>query len=405
MMNKSLSWFVSRVVILIFSYLLIYFLVRGINLNSYEGDSLNYHIPIANAFLNGSVKNPEFIKDAVPFLKYSPGANEGILSVLIALNIPMNIFNVFGVVSLFFVCVFTGRRFLLEKDMSVIFAGSIVMLHTMTRWINTQVIDIWLGVWFVLILGLLQKPEKSLRFFAILGFASGMLIGSKYTGPIFLLILGIFYFRKIFSVISLKGIIAALIPFTLLGLSWYLRNYLVSGNPLYPQGFLFFKDGGYGILQINVWRVTLQYSNGIVNFINAIISEYGLWSVSILTPLLLLFKKVRESNARSLILIGTLCLFLFFFLPSDRHYNIAVSVFRYSYPAFITLILAIFMLGKQFKKENALILFTLANFLIIPELIFKPKLLILFLPVVFLVFYPKEATDFIKNKVLLVNKK
>lgn len=399
-MNKSLSWFVSRITLIIFFYIIIYYFILGLTLNYFEGDSINYHIPIANAFLTGEIVNPHNFK-AVEFLKFSPGNNEAIVSILMFLKIPINIFNVIGVIALFLACFYAGRKFLLDKDLSIIFAGSVITLHTMTRWINTQIIDIWFAVWFVLILALLQKPEKTIKYFLILGFSCGMLIGSKYSGPIFLLILFVFYLKKLIKIIDLKYLITFIIPFSLIGLSWYLRNYLITGNPLYPQGFLMFKDHGFDILKINVWRATLLYPNGKLYFVNALISEFGLWSLSIFTPLLLFIKKVRNSEISKLIFIGLLILVIYMFLPSDNFYNIAVSVFRYSYAGFIVFILAIFLLAVKFKKTQLLIIFSLANMIIIPSLTFKPKLIFLLLPIVFIIFYEEEILTFFRNKVPL----
>lgn len=401
-MNRSFVWFASRISLVIFAYIVLYFGVRGLTSSYREGDSINYHIPIAEAFISGKIIDPHLF-EGERFLKYSPGSSEAIISVLMVSEIPINIYNVIGVIALFLACFYAGRRFLMEKDLAIVFAGSIVTLHTMIRWINTQVIDIWIGVWFVLLLGLLQKPEKTFKYFLFLGFVSGMLIGSKYSGPLFLFVLLIFYGKKILKVINIQKFIIFLIPFGVFGMSWYVRNYLVTGNPMFPQGFLFFKDAGLKILDINVWKATLLYPNGLSNFFNAIISEYGLWAISIITPLLLFFKKVRESNVASLILIGSIYLLIYFFLPSDKHYNIAVSVFRYSYPVFITFILSIFLLAKNFKKENLLAIFALANMLIIPELTFMPKLIFLLLPVVFLIFYEEEVVKYIKGKVREVN--
>jgi len=399
-MNKSLIWFTSRITLIIFTYIILYFGIIGLTSNYREGDSINYHIPIASAFLSGDILNPAHF-DGEKYLKYSPGNSEAIISGLMLVKIPINVYNVIGLIALFAVCFYTARKFLMEKDYAIIFSGSIVTLHTMLRWINTQVIDIWLGVWFVLLLGILQKPEKSIKYFAFIGLAAGMLIGTKFSGPLFLLILGIFYIKKIFKFLNFESIIAFIIPFSLLGLSWYLRNYLVIGNPMYPQSLPMFENGGLKILSINVWRATFLYPNGIPNFINAMISEFGLWSLSIFTPLLLLSKKVRKSHYVNLILIGTALFAIFLFLPSDKHYNIAVSVFRYSYPAFITFILAIFLLAKKFKKESLLIIFALVNLLIIPELAYKPKLLFLLLPIALIIFYEEEVVKFLRNKVPL----
>lgn len=392
-MERTLTWFVSKISILVFIYLILFFTYSGINSNYYEGDSLNYHIPIAKAYLEGGVWNPELIK-GVPFLKYSPGSSEGILTGLLLLGIPINIFNIFGVIALFGACYILGQRFGLERNLSVIFASSIVTLHTIIRWLNTQVIDIWLAVWFVLALALLQKSEKSLKYFALLGFSLGMLVGSKYTGPLFLMVLALFYFRKVWKIVNFKRIIVFLIPFAFFGLLWYLRNFFVTGNPIYPQPFLFFKGDYYPILSTPVWDTTTKNIAGMMNFVNALISEYGLWSFAIFSPLILISKKLRNNQSfkqiKSLILIGSLSLVIFIFLPSDKYYNIVVSVFRYSYPAFISLILAIFLIARKFGREEQLGILALTNMIFIGGLQYTPKISLIILPIALFIFFPTK---------------
>lgn len=385
------------------------FFYKGLISKTYEGDSINYHIPIAKAFLDGTITNPANI-NAVPFLKYYPGSSEGFLSILMFFKIPINIFNVFAVFFLLLSSYFLGKSFGLKNELSVIFASSVSTLHTTTRWINTQVIDIWLLVFFTLSLALVQKPRKKLSYFILLGFSFGMLIGTKYTGVYFLFILLIFSFKKIFKIINLKLFVVFLIPFTAFGGIWYLRNYLLTGDPIYPQDFLFFKGTGayFQILENNVFR-SFSYQNGVLNNINALISEYGVFALSLLTPFLFLIKKIRNSKnlnkARLLITIGFLNLIIFFILPSDRYYNIVVSVIRYTYPAFIPLILSVFIISQKSKKEVLVSLIALSSLVIIPELSFYPKLMIIFIPLSLIIFYLEDIYAFIINKVLVKDRK
>lgn len=402
MNDKKKIWLIPKVSVVVFLYILIFFFYKGLILNTYEGDSLNYHIPIAKAFLNGSITNPEFI-EAVPLLKYYPGSSEGILSFLILLGIPMNTYNVFAIIIFFLVLVFSGKRFKLSNELSILFATSVVTLHTIIRWVNTQVIDIWLAVFFILSLSLLQKPEKKIGYFLILGFSLGMLIGTKYTGAIFLVILLAFNFKRIIKVLNLKMVVVFLIPFTFFGLLWYLRNFILIANPVYPFSFLFFK-GDYVGIENSVLR-SFFYPNGVINFFNAIISEFGLWTLTVFTPLLLFFGKMRKNKslekARILILMGIINFAVFLFLPSDKYYNIAVSVFRYSYAAFIPVILSIFLIAQNFKKERLISFLALSGLIIIPELHYYPKLMFIFIPLSLIIFYFEEVYSFIKSKVLL----
>lgn len=402
MNGKKNTWLIPKVSVVVFVYILIFFFYKGLISNTYEGDSLNYHIPIAKAFLNGSITNPEFIK-AVPLLKYYPGSSEGILSMLILLGIPMSTYNVFAAAIFFLVLVFSGKRFKLGNQLSILFATSIVTLHTITRWINTQVIDIWLAVFFMLSLSLLQKPEKKISYFLILGFSLGMLIGTKYTGVVFFIVLLAFNYRRIIKVLNPKRIIAFLIPFTFFGLLWYLRNFLLTDNPVYPLSFLFFK-GDYIGIENNVLR-SLFYPNGVINFFNAIISEFGLWALTVFTPLLLFFAKIRKDKnlekAKILILIGIINFAVFLFLPSDKYYNIVVSVFRYSYAAFIPIILSVFLIAQYFKKEMLISFLVLSGLIIVPELQYYPKLMFFFIPLALIIFYFEDVYSFIKSRVRL----
>lgn len=404
-MQKENLKFIAKISLIIFIYIIIFFFYKGLILKTYEGDSINYHIPIAKAFLDGTITNPSDI-NAVPFLKYYPGSSEGLISILMFLKIPINTFNVFAVFFLFLSSFFLGKSFGLKNELSVVFASSITTLHTIVRWINTQIIDIWLLVFFALSLALVQKPQKKLSYFVLLGFSSGMLIGTKYTGVYFLFVLLIFNFKKILKVINLKLFIAFLIPFTVFGGLWYLRNYLLTGDPIYPQDFLFFKGVGarFPILENNVLR-SFFYPNGVLNNINAFISEYGVFALSLFTPFLFLVKKIRNNKklnkAKLLIVMGFLNLIVFSILPSDRYYNIVVSVVRYTYPAFIPLILSVFIISQKFKKEVLISFIVLSSLIIIPELSFYPKLMILFIPLSLIVFYFEDVYAFIKNKVLV----
>lgn len=405
--DRNIVWFVSRLSIAIFAYIILVFGILGATSLYREGDSLNYHLPIAKAYLDLSVYNPELIQ-GTPFLVFQPGINQGIVAGFMLLDIPLNLFNVLGLIVLFLACVYVAKRVGLEKSYSVVFAGSVTTLNVMLRWANTQIIDIWMLIWFLLILGFIQKIENNPKYFFVLGILSGLFIGSKYTGPIFLLILFLVYFNKIYKQINFKNILAFIIPFSIIGLSWYFRNYYYAGNPFYPEPFLFFKgDESFGILETPVWNTTFTRGlTGIKFFIDALISEFTLFSVAIFAPLLLFIRDIRKNAIlRTLLVVGTLNLLFFAFLPSDRFYNIVVSVFRYSLPAFITLILALFVAGQRYKKESYLAIFTMTNFLFLSLIQYRPKLIIIMLPIIVFVFFTEEVKRFIRDTIPLKAKR
>lgn len=381
----------SKITILFLLFIIVNYFYIGVVTRPSEGDSLNYHIPIAKAYLNGSFMNPNEIQGD-KFLKFSPGSAEGVLSIFYLLHIPPNLFNVVGVLLLFFSCFFLGKKYGLDKYLSVIFATSIVTLNGIIRWMDTQIIDIYLTVFFVLSLLLLKKPQKSIRYFIVLGVAIGMLIGSKYSGLLFAGVLLIIFGKRMIVNLSFARLFAFCLPVVLLGGSWYIRNYLATGNPLYPQGFLFFKDYGFDILDKQVWRVALGSLNGFIGTLNAFISEYMIWVFAIPLVIFIAFKKINEKfyrNLLPLILVGLFSYGIYIFLPSDNINHIMVSVIRYSYPAFIPFVLGLFIIAKKKGWEEKIAVVSVANMLVVGfPMGYNPKILFFYIPLA-LIFYFK----------------
>jgi len=386
--EESLNLFTK--IIFIFSvYIFVYFIFFAFTYPSPDGDSINYHIPLAKSFLDGTILTPEKI-EAVPYLKYFPGSSEGILAIFFLFRIPMQLFNVVGILFLFIIVYFLGKIFNLGKNLSLVFAVSIATLPAMIRWINMQIIDIWMLGFFTLTFLLLERPRKNFKYFAILGFSCGMLIGSKYTGPIFASVLFIFYFKKIISYLSIKRILIFLIPFSIFGLFWYIRNFIVLGNPFYPQNFLFFRGDNFGILNNQVWETTITTPGGIRMFIDAFFSEYSLWFFSIILSIFIIFKsfnKRKKSKILFISLIGISNFIIWLFLPSDRHFHIFVSVVRYSFPSIVPIILAAFLYAKEKGKEDVIYLVTFVSLLASPIYKYHPKVLLVVFPIAFIIYF------------------
>lgn len=356
-----------------------------------EGDSLNYHIPLARAYLTGTIFDPSQILNADRFLKYSPGASQGILAMFYFLNIPPGLFNVVGIVFLFLSLLFLGKNVGFARHYNIIFATSIATLNGIVRWHDTQIIDIYLASFFALSLGLLQNPKKSFYYFLKLGITLGMLAGSKYSGLFFAATLLVVYSRKILDVVSVRLFFTISFPFLILGASWYIRNLLLTGNPLYPQGFLVFKDYNFGILNAQVWKVFSAFPFGFFGTINAFISEYMVWTVSV--PVVLgafiykLYKKIVIENPLILLfLVGLINYTIYLFLPSDYYEHIMVSVVRYSYPAFVPFALLLYKLcEKKYSEKIGFVAISNMFFLSFP-ITYNPKLVFVLVLVVLLLF-------------------
>lgn len=390
----------SKICLLFFISIVVSYFYIGVTTVPSEGDSLNYHIPVANAYLDGTIFTPEKIQ-GVPFLKFSPGASEGILALFYLFHLPANLFNVFGVVVLFFSMFYLGKRFGMGTELSNIFATSFATINGIVRWLDTQKIDIFMAAFYAIALGLLVKPQKSVKYFFLLGIFSGLVVGSKYSGLFFTAILFLTFSRRIISNLSLTRFIGFIVPFALFGLSWYIRNYIATGNPLYPQGFLIFKDYGFTILEQQVWRVVLSSWFGFLGTFNAFISEYMIWVLTFPVLIFFILKNIKKIFIKEnqvllmLLIIGMFNFAIYLFLPSDNINNIMVSVIRYSYPVFIPFLLATFLLAKRFQLEANLSIISVTNMFFVGfPIVYNPKLVFFAVPIGLLLF----SKEFRKNK-------
>jgi hypothetical protein len=349
-----------------------------------EGDNVTIHIAIAKSILDGSFLNPTY-----PDILLYPASNEALLALFILLRLPINLFNILGLIFLFSVSVYVGRVFEFKKSSAYFFAIAICSAFGVLRWVLSQAIDIWLLAYFLLTLALLHKPKSSTRYYLLLGLSSGMLLGSRFTAPATLLSLFILYFHNFVKNLTVKRFFTFASMLSILGLFWYIRNYLVTGDPFYPQSFLIFKGACTGVCEFMSWTVGKSVILSPIYILNAFVSEYMIWSVAfLLLPIyfVITFFRRREkepSITNKLILLGIINLIIYLFFPSFKYYDSVVVGVRYAYPAFGAFMLALFLLAKKVKYDHLLEIITVANlsFLVLP-VSYHPKLLFIYVPVV-----------------------
>lgn len=377
---KHLQTFANICLVLALYYLIYYIYLGIVSPIPALGDSFDYHIPIAKSILNGSFLT------ASSFTAYShfyPGTSEVINSIFILLNIPLTLSNILASVLLGIGCYFLGKAYKLNKFSSIIFATTVFSLNAVLRWMNAVNVDVWVGLYFVIALILLKNPKKSLVYFAKLGLVFGLLIGSKYSAILFSLTLFIFYFKDLLKVINLKRIVSFLVPFSILGLFWYFRNFMATGNPFYPTPILGLngKDVFNGT---TILSVIIKYP---FDMFNAFFSEYKLWFLSIVVAPFILLKEKKITDTNKLLLLGLVNFVIFLFFPTDNHTWIMVSSFRYSYPVFIPLILGIFLYFNKKERMDLLSYFVIANMLGVSAISYQPKLILIFLPLAAILIY------------------
>jgi hypothetical protein len=377
----------AKIGLLIALYYLVYWIYVGVqNPIPALGDSWDYHIPIAQTLLDGRFLHPQ---NFILKQRYYPGSSEIFIAVLMVLKIPLTLSNLLASVVLG-VCLWKlGCKFGLKYYWSILFAVTFCTLNAIVRWGNAVSIDIWVGVFFSLALLLLESPKKEWKYFFQLGVVMGMLVGSKYTALLLLPPLALFYFQKIWPTLTLKNVVTFLIPFSLLGVFWYVRNFIFTHNPVYPL-IVLGLPGEEVFSGYRVWGVTLQYP---AQMLNAFISEYKMWFLTVFLAIAALIKKFvikKDFNVDSLsrlFLIGIINFVFFFTFPTSDRPEIMVSSLRYSFPAFIPLMLGAFLLAQKYRKEELIGFIAIGNMIMVTSFAYYPKLVFLYIPLALATFY------------------
>lgn len=388
-MDKKQKGVLAQICLSIFLFILIQIIYKGITTSPKELDSLLYHIPIAKSYLTGDI----FSSPKSPLLhRFFPGASEGILAVFLFFHIPLNLYNVLGIIILFASCYFLGMRGGLKKESALVFAVGFSSLMGVVRWADTQIVDIWIAAYYALLLGLLLKPHKSLWYFLKLGVISGMLMGSKYLGPLYTLIALLFLWKREIKITAIS-FITFITPVMLFGGFWYIRNYLVMGNPLYPISILGLSGVKNWALELPVGQAFLKFP---ISMMTALTSEFGLWwTMCVVVGCYILLRLLRRPPIRriprndiwKLVIIGLLNFAFYCTMPSGSTYQIHLSNLRYSYPIFIPLFLVIFRMAQVKKYEGFLFIFSLAQIFFALQFAYHPKLIFIYIPCVMIQWY------------------
>lgn len=386
----------TNIALIIALYYIVYYIYVGIiNPIPAPGDSWDYHIPISQTILDGRFLFPHDFKMSA---WYFPGSSEAINLIFIFLRIPLTFSNILATIILFFSCWKLALAFRLKYYYGLLFALTFITVNAVIRWQNAVSIDMWVGVFYTLALTLLESPRKHKFYFAKLGFVLGMLIGSKYSVWYYLIPLTIFYFKKFIPLINISRFVSFLLPFSIFGLFWYIRNFIYTQNPFYPLPALGFK--GVLVYKYSMWNGIIQHP---LDMLNAGFGEYKIWIFSILIAFILLIyyfiikRQYRLNSMNKLFLIGLLNFFFFLSFPTSEQTWIMVSSFRYSYPVFIPLILGTFLLAERYKKEELIGYIAIASMINILSMAYYPKLLLIYLPLALVIYYILDKKHFGKS--------
>jgi len=339
----------------------VYYFFLGVTTKPFEGDSLAYHLPLARIIADGKILD----RRGYTFPgAYFPGMGEAMAAVLMKAGIPLNLFNFFGWIMLFGVVRKIGKELEWSKGWPELAAAVVCMWPSVLRLLLTQTVDIWVGVWWgwawLLLMGWRVDSGK---LTVKLGLATGLLIGTKISGILYLLPLLIIYGRNW----SIKKLVTAGLVAFVIGGSWYVRNWAWTGNPVYPSN-IFGLPGMVGFRTDDwvVWKTLVMYKGGWSLMAQALTSEYLLWGWG----LLLVLWKVDSGKWR---VLAGLNFLVYLFLPSWPENTL--SDLRYAYPVFIPVVIAAVEWARKKKREEmlagAMVLMMAA---VLTQLDYRPKL-------------------------------
>lgn len=178
-----------------------------------------------------------------------------------------------------------------------------------------------------------ERSEEN-RLLIISGIFWGLAVGTKYTFTFFLLgfCIVLLFFKKFkFKKRVLSVLLILLLVFLCL-LPWFIKNFIVTGNPTYPYLSNIFKNKFWDVEQIADFSTGFKrgYSNNLLHMLwfpieiffkpykFGMTSVYGLLFLFFLP--LLIFSK-RSSEIRLLIFTAVIAFFfLFFFARIPRYY-------------------------------------------------------------------------------------
>lgn len=369
----------AKISIFLFLFIFIYFFYIGITTTPEiinESDSLTYHIPIAKSIAEGNLFNPT---ELIRGVGYYPASGETILSFFYLAGIPPNLFNLLGLTLLFLLSIKLGKTFKATDSSAIIFATSVVFFNSVLRLISAQTIDIWLAVFFALSLVLLKSKENKSSYFIKLGLALGLLIGVKYSGLIYAVALFLLFRKDLFGKNYLKNFFLFVVPVIFTGGIWYIRNYILTGNPIYPGSLLMLEGHPEFVLQDwNPLRTIIEVRSGISLFIQALISEYLIWPLSYLLLTALIIKGKLSNSGGKLVALGLINFGIYLFLPSWPE-NL-VSDLRYLFPSIIPMLLGLFLLAEEYKKSYELyIVAILSSVTVLAQFAYRPKIVFVWL--------------------------
>ncbi|KPK03057.1 MAG: hypothetical protein AMK71_00145 [Nitrospira bacterium SG8_35_4] len=283
---------------------------------SYTWDALWYHLPIVGYIMqDGAIRdiaNHSFINQWINMFPKNIELlflwNIIFLDSDIIVDLTQLTFTIIGIVSVYSIAMKLGiqRNYALYASLLFFFTPIMVLQST------TNYVDVAIAVLFIIAVNFIIRnyrksqsgnraeggvKEQRVYALCLAGLATGILLGSKSSGPLFVGILSLVIMIQELTARagSLKAVtmnqnsvltkslklyvLYFLVPLLLLGSYWYMKNWIVNSNPVYPMqisvfGTTIFKGLYKGIVEpppeiinrlsyvtrpLYVWLENIQY--------------------------------------------------------------------------------------------------------------------------------------------------
>lgn len=340
-----------------FLFLIIEF-YNALVLPVWEYDSISYHLPIINHFLqNGNLYSVHFSAYAGPVGYYpSTGNLLGLWYVLpLHSTLLANLQNFDPAIAFFISGLYFGKRLKMPTSLSVLFPLLFLLSPLVLKEIGTLHVDLFFSLAFLyLLIFLYEFIQNSLpKYIVLFATSLGLFLGTKYLAipfAIIPIIIFLIYFLKNLKSNTKKyllSLIPALILFVLAGGYWYIRNAIIAHNPIFPAEL---KIGGITIFegyqnmteQISQWSILSNLDKTTFASLKDLVARYIFRSgyqtfLIFISYLFLIFATIKNKIPKKIGVLFILIIPFFFFLYISAPYtfNDFDANIRYSLPVIL----------------------------------------------------------------------
>lgn len=395
----NLSWF-----LILFSLSLALFLIRyfyALFQIPLEYDTIAYHLPFVVEWYKSGSLLPLYYNAFAGPLAYYP-SNFELLELWAFLpfgnDLFINFINFFLYPILIISAYCTLRNFNIGSKISWIGVIFLVSMPTFAHFLGFSHVDLFFTVTFIVAIYFLQEffQTKHLADLILAATSMGLFVGTKYLGipysfPLYLaaIILILKSLPKKGKIARVFAALGGLAGFSLLGGGfWYIRNWINSGNPIFPTevslGSYKIFDGYYGLTE-RIFKFSLSYNihdlSRLKEFLAGFFVKVGVqtWLIPVFAVLavIFIFKWINKKNDSKeandlltvLILLASTIFYFYFYWKAPYTYDNLIPNVRYAVIFLVSATLLVAFLVNKIKILRPFI-FSLLPIVILYNLLF-----------------------------------